>query len=58
MNSRESLSATCKVHVGLSNSYVEGLCLFKSKIINRDIYKYSWTTSSAGSSNFDLILEK
>lgn len=56
MNSRESLSATCKV--GLSNSYVEGLCLFKSKIINRDIYKYSWTTSSAGSSNFDLILEK
>lgn len=36
MNSRESLSATCKV--GLSNSYVEGLCLFKSKIINRDIY--------------------
>lgn len=37
MNLRESLFVICKVYVGLSNFYVEGLCLFILKIINRDI---------------------
>lgn len=56
MNLRELLFVICKV--GLSNFYVEGLCLFKLKIINRDIYKYLWIILSVGSFNFELILEK